>query len=593
MTPHELAEHLDHDEDAHHDNHGHHGHDHPSPLRRLARILRPELGDIGIVALFSGVVGLLTLATPVAVESLVNTVAFGRLIQPIFILSLLLLTFLAFAASLRVLQAYVVEIIQRRLFVRVVDDLSRRLPGFQAGVGEDHLTPELVNRFFDVMTLQKSSATMVLDGITVVLQTTIGMIVLAFYHPYLLGFDVFLLIAAAILIFALGRGAVKTAISESKAKYAVAAWLQELAACPATFKGAGGPTHAMVVTDTLTTDYIQSRRQHFRVLMRQIIFSVGLQAIGSSLLLGLGGWLVLDGQLTLGQLVAAELIVAVILGTFTKFGKQMESFYDLLAAVDKVGHLLDLPMERAQGSPVVARPEPSALRVRRLSFGWTRHRLCLNDLSLEVPPGTIMAITGTPGSGKSTLLDLIYALREPTQGSIEFDGFDSRSLNPESLRRQIALVRRREIFSGTLAENVHINRSSIDLARVQDALSAVGLFDEVLTFPAGLETRLHCGGDPLSTSQASRLVLARALAGQPRLLLIDGILDDLPGDRVQIVWQTLLDARRHSTILLVTSREELASRCDQIIDLTPSGEPATQSTSAHVTSKRPAAKVGA
>ncbi|MFM7845411.1 MAG: ABC transporter transmembrane domain-containing protein, partial [Planctomycetota bacterium] len=336
--------------------------DHPSPLRRLGRTLRPELGDIGVVALFSAVVGLLTLATPVAVESLVNTVAFGRLIQPIFILSLLLLTFLAFAASLRVLQAYVAEIIQRRIFVRVVDDLARRLPSFQAGAGEDHLTPELVNRFFDVMTLQKSSATLVLDGITVLLQTTIGMIVLAFYHPYLLGFDVFLLLAAAVLILALGRGAVRTAIDESKAKYAVGAWLEELSTCNVTFKGAGGPALALAITDQLTTDYLQARRQHFRVLMRQIIFAVGLQAVGSSLLLGIGGWLVLDGQLTLGQLVAAELIVAVILGSFAKFGKQMESFYDLLAAVDKVGHLLDLPTERTHGSPAAVRPEPAALR---------------------------------------------------------------------------------------------------------------------------------------------------------------------------------------------------------------------------------------
>ncbi|MFM7845733.1 MAG: ATP-binding cassette domain-containing protein, partial [Planctomycetota bacterium] len=280
-------------------------------------------------------------------------------------------------------------------------------------------------------------------------------------------------------------------------------------------------------------------------------------------------------------------------GSFAKFGKQMESFYDLLAAVDKVGHLLDLPTERTHGSPAAVRPEPAALRIRRLSFGWTRQRLCLDDFSLEVQPGTIVAITGSPGAGKSTLLELIYAIREPWQGSIEFDGFDSRSLNPESLRRQVALVRRGDVFSGSIAENVHLSRSGIDLARVQDALSAVGLFDEVITLPAGLETELHCGGDPLSASQSARLVLARALASQPRLLLVDGILDDLPSDRLQVVWQALLDARRHASILLVTNREELAARCDQQISLTPPHGPAPRPAANSVSSPRSTAKVGA
>ncbi len=257
-----------------------------SPWRRLLFILRPESADIGVVAVFSAVVGLLALASPIAVEALVNTVAFGRFLQPVVVLSLILLTFLAFAATLRVMQAYISEIIQRRIFVRVVSDLAYRLPRVQRSAFDSLHGPELMNRFFDVMTLQKTAAMLVLDGIAMALQTIIGMLVLAFYHPYLLGFDIFLLVCLAVIVFALGRGAVRTAIEESSAKYGVAAWLEELAGSTVAFRSNGGARRAWDVADGLATEYVRARRRHFRVLIRQGIFAVGLQAIGGALLLG-------------------------------------------------------------------------------------------------------------------------------------------------------------------------------------------------------------------------------------------------------------------------------------------------------------------
>ncbi len=129
----------------------------PTPLARLQRLLSPEWSDIWIVIVFAFVVGLLTLATPIAVESLVNTVAFGRFLQPVFVLAVILFTFLGFSAAIRALQTYVVEIIQQRLFARIAADLSYRLPRTRIETSEQHYMPELVNRFFDVVTVQKVS----------------------------------------------------------------------------------------------------------------------------------------------------------------------------------------------------------------------------------------------------------------------------------------------------------------------------------------------------------------------------------------------------------------------------------------------------
>ncbi|MFO0901624.1 MAG: ATP-binding cassette domain-containing protein [Pirellulales bacterium] len=564
------------DEQGHGQGHGQrhgHGRHGMSPLRRLLGILRPEAGDIAVVAVFSAVVGLLALASPIAVEALVNTVAFGRFAQPVVVLCLILLTFLAFAALLRVLQAYVSEIIQRRIFVRVVSDLAYRLPRVRQSALDDHHGPELLNRFFDVMTVQKTAAVLVLDGISIVLQTIIGMVVLAIYHPYLLGFDVFLVGSLAVIVFVLGRGGVRTAINESLAKYRVAAWLEELVGAPLAFKMYGGSRRAWDVADRFAADYVRARSQHFRVVLRQIIFAAALQAVGSAVLLGIGGWLVIEGDLSLGQLVAAELIVAVILGSTAKLGKHLESYYDLLAAVDKIGHLFDLPVERPDGAAPAARLGPAALSLRRVGLR-LGERTVLQPVSASLAPGELAALVGPPGAGKSMLLDILYALRLPTAGRVEYDGVDVRSLQRTALRREVTLVRDgREVFSGTIAENVHLDRAGIGFAEVRDVLEEIGLLDELLELPAGLETRLSPLGTPLSDSQVRRMLLARALVGRPRLLLIDELLDALPTETLQQTLEALRRFTATGTVLLVTGRDDIMNACGRSIVIQPDRTP--------------------
>ncbi len=226
------------------------------PLERLSALMRMERPDIGAVFVFSVIVGILALASPIAVEALVNTVAFGRYLQPIIVLSLILLTFLGFGAAIRALNTYIVEIIQRRLFVRVVEDLAYRLPRVEQEAIDGYYAPELVNRFFDVVTVQKVAVKLLLDGIAIVLQTILGMAVLAFYHPFLLGFDAVLLVCIGFIVIVLGRGAVKTAIAESEQKYKVAAWLEELARHPTAFKLHGGAQFGLDRSDKLAVDYI-------------------------------------------------------------------------------------------------------------------------------------------------------------------------------------------------------------------------------------------------------------------------------------------------------------------------------------------------
>jgi ABC-type bacteriocin/lantibiotic exporter with double-glycine peptidase domain len=416
--------------------------------------------------------------------------------------------------------------------------------------------------------VQKVAALLLLDGISVILGAAIGLIVLAFYHPFLLGFDLILLLSMTLIIYLLGRGAITTAVQESISKYDVAGGLEEIARAPLTYKVDGGADFAMDRADASTRRYLSARRRHFAVLMRQIIFALGLQAIASSALLGLGGYLVIQEQLTLGQLVAAELIIATVLASFTKLGKHLEAWYDLMAAMDKLGVLVDLPLERTDGEVHrEADGRGASLKLRNVSYAYDTHHDVLHHLDLEVKAGERLAIIGPSGSGKSTLVDLIYGLRQPSGGSIELDGTNTRDLRLESLRAEIAMVKGLEVIEDTILENVRVGRLWLSLGDVRRSLEAVGLLEEVTDLPDGLHTFLSSKGAPLSLGQARRLMIARAIAGDPRLLIVDEGLDGMDLDIRRRIFDTLFDRSAHWSLLIVSHSQEIVNQCDRAVIL--------------------------
>ena len=551
---------------GHGQSHGHgHGH-HRSPISRFLGFLRLDSRDIWTVIVFALVNGILGLASPLAVESLVNVVRWGTYLQPLLVLGFILLSCLAMAAFLTVLQTSVVEIIQRRQFVRIVSDLAHRFPRAHQADLQDVYPREYANRVFDIMTIQKSMASVLIDGISIALATIVGLTLLAFYHPYLLGFDLVLLISMISITWLLGRGGVTTAIDESLTKYHVAHWLQDVLSSPTAFKINGGQTLAVERANQLTTEYVFARQRQFRVTIRQFAFAVGLQAVASTAILALGGWLVIQQQLTLGQLVASELVVTVVVGAFSKAGKLLEKYYDLMAAIDKVGHLLDINVDpRLPIAPSL--DSPAELRWSDVELSMPHSSVACTCSANQIAPGSRVAIIGENSAGKSLLARAISGLEDVNHGKIEINGLQAShvALSDQGVVGYAGDI---EVLHATISINVSLGRFNIGQSHVREALEQVGLSESVARLRSHAETWLQSDGKPLSRSELSQLMLARAIVGKPRLLIIDGALDLLPQATRDRVWKYLIDAAQPWTLVVVSNDPKIIDQCSQRVEVT-------------------------
>jgi ABC-type bacteriocin/lantibiotic exporter with double-glycine peptidase domain len=488
---------------------------------KILRILNPELSFYIVALIYGAGVSLLSLAIPVSVQGLVNTVNFGILRQPLVVLSVVLLLLLLFSGVLTALQVYIVELYQRKFYTRLSASFATNLLNAPDKSFKEYSRLELSNRYFDIMTIQKSMMTLVMDGISVALQTIVGLIILAFYHPYFIVFDVVMIFLIWMVWYLYGSKAMYTAIKESKAKYDVAGWFLEISREPTFFKGETSSDYAYKRSDEGILDYISKREDHFKNLFTQHVLLLLIYAFLSSLILGLGGYLVLIEQLTLGQLVAAELIIMVILGALSKSGKYLEAFYDLTAAVDKISqvHFLDVD-SRVNEFRELKDPD-----------------LVFKDVRLECSKGGT-TVNKTFHYGKSYIVrfedlllkrNFINSLRRKVDildGMIEIDNISLNSLSAEDIANSISMLYRPIIIKDTIRQNLCLGLK-VEETRIRETLRIVGLESFINDQPEGLETPLKSNDSSLSEFEKVQICIARILLQDPKIVILEDLFEVL------------------------------------------------------------------
>jgi ABC-type bacteriocin/lantibiotic exporter with double-glycine peptidase domain len=540
-----------------------------SPVQRTLQLLVQEKREIGFVYLYATLVGLLSLTLPLAVQSIIGLVQGGLFLQPIIWLIAFVILGSTASGALGIAQLKVVELVQQRIFAKVAFEFGFKVPrlDFETTLNAD--LPETMNRFFEVITIQKSLGKLLTETTTALLSATFGMILLTFYHPYFTLFGFFLLFALFLLFRISGPKGLETSLAESKYKYRVVHWLEEMARAITAFKFSGGSPLPMRRMDDLVTGYLKYRRKHFSILIGQAWSMIAFKVIVTGGLLVLGAILVINRQITLGQFVASEIVIVTVLSSVEKLIQSISTVYDLLTSVEKLGYVSDLPTEEPRGLTLPVKREGKAVVLRDVTYRYpSAEQPSLRGVTLSLAPGERVAVVGADGSGQSTLLRVMSGLLEGFEGTITYDGVTLRDLDQRALRAQVGqMLSLTDLFDGTIEDNVTVGRPEVATADVLRALELSCLSEQVQRMPLGLRTPVSAGGGSLSVSNAKKLLLAQAIVGNPRLLLLEDIVQYLEGDDREAVIRTLTGPDAGWTLVIVTHDPALLARCDRIVVL--------------------------
>lgn len=541
-----------------------------SPMKRLYRLLTTEKKDIAYILLYSIIIGLVSLILPLGLQTTVELISGGVFFSSVYVLIGLVIIGVMITGGLQIVQISLVEHLQRRVFTKAAFEFAFRIPRISTEALMKNYAPELVNRFFDVITLQKGLPKLLIDLSSGAIQIFFGLLLLSLYHPFFVFFSLFLVIVLTLIFYATGSRGLNSSLSESKYKYKVVQWLEELARTINSFKVAGNTDLPLKKTDYAVSNYLKYRKVHFSVLLTQFSFFVFFKVAITGGLLIMGTILVVNREITLGQFVASEVIIILVLGAVEKMIMYIDVIYDLLTAVDKVSHVTDLPLEKSGGFdfPKTA-SNGYAISIHNLSYRYKGNsRSTLKDVSLSIAPQERVCIAGPGGSGKTTLTNIVAGLYGDYEGGVSINNFSLRDLDIIHLRDKVAKnISQEDIFDGTIYENITVGKSTARMEDVMAAVEKVGLKETISAMPEGMHTPILSGGKGLPSSIIHRLILGRCLAKKPELIILNDFFSGLSkADKLQLI-RCVINPESTWTLLTVSNDPLVMASCDRVIIL--------------------------
>lgn len=543
-----------------------------TPLQRVVRLLSKYRRELRFIVLYAITSGLINLSLPLGIQAIIGLIAGGAISVSWALLVGVVALGAVFVGILKLMQLSILEHMQRQIFTDAALEFAVRIPRLNLEMLRKEYVPELINRFFDTMAIQKGLPKIILEGTTAILQILFSLILLSFYHSTFVLSSLLLLGVLGLLFWWTVPLGMKASLEQSKYKYKLAHWLEEVGRVSSTFKLAGEIRFPIDRTDDLTVKYLEAREKLWRILLLQFSTSVVFRVLVLGGYLILGSILVMDNQINIGQFVAAEILVIFIVESVEKLILLHETGYDVLTATEKIGQVADLPIEREDGIRVEEfcdNHQPFRVELRNLSYKYDDSpEPVLKSINLDIKPGERVAITGYPGAGKSTLMDILSVSKRDFSGMLLFNGLPKQNINLRSLREHIGDYSSQEdIFRGSILENITLGRSEVPTQEVLKLADKVGLMEFIRKSPQGLNTELLPGGQNIPRSTITKLLIARAIITEPNLLVMEEPLGNLTfRDRLRI-GRLLVDRRNRWTFICATADPLLASLCDRVIVL--------------------------
>jgi ATP-binding cassette, subfamily B, bacterial len=535
--------------------------------RKILELLNLDKKDVSSIYAFAILAGILSLAMPLGIQTIIGFVLAGSLSTSIVVLIVLVVAAVIIYGLLQVRQLQVTEKIQQKIFVRYSFEFADRLPKMNIEKLDAYYLPELVNRFFDTISLQKAVEKLLLDVPAAVIQIFFGLILLSFYHPVFIAFGAVLaLIGYLIMRFTLPAG-FQASIEASDQKYATAAWLEEMARVIKSFKYSRGTELNIKKTDGIVSNYLHARTTYFKVLLTQYWSLIMFKVLITAAMLIVGAVLLVDQQINIGQFIAADIVILSIIASVEKLILNMDKVYDVLTSVEKLSKITESEIETQGTVELSDLNKGVSILFENVGFVYGNQSKALEGLQLDIAAGDKVCIMGESGSGKSTILRLLTGAFKNFTGSILVDGIPMGNYNLQSVRSQTGiLLSQQDIFHGTIWENITMGSSQIQYDEVTDLVNRCGLTSFIQSLPKGYDTLLDPTGKRLNSKIRQDILLLRALLGKKRLLLLEEPLNFLEKRYKQNI-QDYLFSEENATVIIATNDVEIAARCNKVIYL--------------------------
>ncbi len=519
--------------------------------RKLVAILQLDKKEVSAIYIYAILAGLVQLVTPLGIQSIIGFVMAGALSTSIVVLIAVVVLGVFLNGLFQIRQLQIIEKIKQKIYTRDALSFAQKIPHLNLEKLDNYYLPELVNRFFDTINLQKGIEKILLEIPAAFIQILFGIILLSLYHPIFIAFGIVLvLLLYIILATTLPKGFTKSLLA-SDYKYKTAGWLQELARVVKTFKYGEKTSLHIEKTDDLVSNYLVARTSYFKILLTQFWSLVVFKIIITAAMLIVGVYLLLNQQINIGQFIAADIVILAVISSVEKLIQTLDKAYDTLTAIEKLDKIKSAELESA-GSEKITANNGIKIDFKNVSFSYPNGKSVLNDVNIDIKEGEKVLIVGNSGSGKSTLLRLLTGTFTNFTGSIRINNIALGSYSIDSLRSNTGvLISQQDIFQGTIRDNVTMGDSSITNDDLYNITKITGLESFVEELEIGFDTVIDPAGKKLPEKIKQGVLLARALLSKKSLMLLENPFDGIEKDTIENV--KALMAKSENTTMLVTA----------------------------------------